>query len=566
MKKITYIIPLIICIFTTSFFVNKEEKYFTPENDLISRQEVVNEQIKKYLKEEINTIDNPKIINNPYEISPLTSLIIFKTPTLTQISIFLNNELINTITEKEFLIPVVNLIENYNNKIDLVTNNKKYTYFIKTDKINTEKIVTSGTYPKNILASGTKMKHFIMNPKGELIWYLNLDSQGLIEPIDENTFLIGVEESEYASNTSDFSGIYVVDYLGKIIKRIDTPYKYHHEILNIGSNHVLVLGTKNKPMDLVYELDLESGEVVKEIDIYDILGENETIKKYLNSLEYGVFTNSIDYKDGHLLLSLRNINTILEIDYKQNIINYVISSDKVIKKNLSKYIVDIEEKMFGQHNIKYISKNILSFYNNGYDHSKTNTKKTASGLVVKVNKKAEILEKYTFEEKYSYAFGSILKDNDYTIVNYPYMYDKTPDNPLTYNMYYSNIVVYDHEKKLKTIKINDTIYKAKTFNISILNNYELKNYEYLNNDIKETKEKITCKENIPYEVKLTNNSIELMIDNRIQDIDILFAGKKNYLIPYRNTKTFFKVNQGLYTIYIKINGNYYKYPDKVKFF
>jgi len=127
MKKITYIIPLIICIFTTSFFVNKEEKYFTPENDLISRQEVVNEQIKKYLKEEINTIDNPKIINNPYEISPLTSLIIFKTPTLTQISIFLNNELINTITEKEFLIPVVNLIENYNNKIDLVTNNKKYT-------------------------------------------------------------------------------------------------------------------------------------------------------------------------------------------------------------------------------------------------------------------------------------------------------------------------------------------------------------------------------------------------------------------------------------------------------
>lgn len=566
MKKIIYIIPLIIGVALVLSLANKKENYITPSSDLISRQEHMNEEIKKYLKDATFTIESPKIINNPYEISPLTSLIIFRMPEKTTVNIFLNDELVTTITEKEFLIPIVNLIENYNNKIDVVTTEKEYTYFIKTEKINHESIKSTGNYSKNILASGTKMKHFIMNSKGELIWYLDIDSQGLIEPLDDDTFLIGTEESEYLDNTSSFSGIYVIDYLGKIIKRIDTPYKYHHEILNIGANHILVLGSVNRPMDLVYELDLESGSVVKEIDIYELLGENETIKDYLNSLEYGIFTNSIDYQDGRLLLSLRNINTILELDYNKDKINYIISSDKVIQKNLSKYIIDTDELLLGEHNAKYVGKSSISFYNNGYDYTKSHSNASASGIVVNINNKAETKEKYTFEDKYSYAFGSIHKGSDYTIVNYPYMYKSIPDNPVTYDAYYSNIVIYEGKRRVKNLKINDAIYKAKPFDIKMIYNYKLKHYTYFNASIRNTNEKIKCHNVFAYDATITNNSIELMLDTKKRDIQIYFVGKKNYIIPYRNTKTYFKVNEGVYTIYIKVNDLYYKYPNKVKFF
>lgn len=566
MKKIFYIIPLIICIILILLFINTRDNFITPSSDLISRQEHINEEIKKYIKDETYTIDNPKIINNPYEISPLTSLIIFRMQDKTKLSVFLNDELVTTLTEKQFLIPIVNLIENYNNKIDLVTAEKKYTYFIKTEKINHESIKSAGNYSKSILASGTKMKHFIMNSKGELIWYLDIDSQGLIEPLDDNTFLIGTEESEYLDNTSSFSGIYVIDYLGKIIKRIDTPYKYHHEILNIGANHVLVLGSLNRPMDLVYELDLKSGSVVKEIDIYELLSENESIKDYLNSLEYGIFTNSIDYQDGRLLLSLRNINTILELDYSNAKINYIISSDKVIQKNLSEYIIDTDELLLGEHNAKYVGKSSISFYNNGYDYTKKHSNTSASGIILNINNKVEIKEKYTFEEKYSYAFGSIHKDSDYTIVNYPYMYKSIPDNPVTYDAYYSNIVIYEGKKRVKTLKMNDTIYKAKPFAIKMLYNYKLKHYDYFNASIKNTNEKIKCHNVFEYDATITNNSIELMFDTKKRDTQVYFVGKKNYVIPYRNTKTYFKVNEGIYTIYIKMNDLCYKYPNKIKFF
>lgn len=564
-KKVVVIVTLLL-ISLISVILFNHEYYSLPDNtDLLSRQSKVDDEIKSISNSEEYSIDNPKIMVNPYFISPLTALIIFSSQSNIKFSIYINDNFYKEIEGKNFTIPIVYLIEDYNNKIDLVLDDQKYTYFIKTDNISGERIEVIKKNEFNILASSTKLKNFLMNGDGKLIWYLDLDTQGLIENISNDTFLIGTEESILKDKVSLFTGIYEVDYLGKIRKRIDTTYGYHHEIKYLGNNNALVLGSNRFPMDTIYELDIQTGEVLKSVNIIDLLSErNDELYEYFSNLEYGLETNSIDYLNGDILISLRNINTILEFSYDNEKINYVITNDKLVKKYLSKYIIDADISLRGEHNVKYISDDTISLYNNGYDHA-TNRSTNAEGLVLKIGSKAKIVDSYQDEKKYSYAFGSMDKSDSETIVNYPYMYEEKTENKFLYDKYYTNLVIYDNNLVKSKFKIKDNLYRAKKYDINMSDYYDIQKFKYLGGSLKCENIKIKEYDTFLDEVKLTNNSIELMIDTSNKDIDIIFKGKDTYTLKYLNTLTFFSLDEGVYQIYIRIDDKYYKYSDTFKF-
>ena len=235
-----------------------------------------------------------------------------------------------------------------------------------------------------------------------MIWYLDLDTQGLLEKTSSDTFFIGTEESILDENISTFTGLYEIDYLGKIRRRIDNNLGYHHCLKYIGDNRLLVLGSDLYPMDTVYELDITSGSVKKKINLLDVLSqENSDLKNYLINLEYSMGTNSLDYKDGKILVSFRNINTILEINYENATINYLITSNSTIKKYSSKYLINFNKKILGLHDVRYLDNKKISFYNNGYDYTLEHKSESASGMVIKVdNKKAKQVKNKINEKKY----------------------------------------------------------------------------------------------------------------------------------------------------------------------
>ena len=294
MKKLTIIIPLIIFITIIFFLSEKKETTILAKEDLITIQKKVDGQINKGKENKNYKINSPYILNNPYKISPLTSLIIFSSEESITVEVFINDKLYKTIDSKTFSIPIVGLRENYNNKIELKANDKTYEYYINTPKVINTAIKTKGKSNNNYLVSGTKSKHFILNETGEVIWYLDLDTQGLLEKTSSDTFFIGTEESILDENISTFTGLYEIDYLGKIRRRIDNNLGYHHCLKFIGDNRLLVLGSDVYPMDTVYELDITSGLVKKKINLLDVLSqENSQLKNYLVNLEYGMGTNSI---------------------------------------------------------------------------------------------------------------------------------------------------------------------------------------------------------------------------------------------------------------------------------
>ena len=141
MKTKTKFILLILvaCILSILIYEKIENvKPVTETEDILVYQEKLE---KKFTTSEENTIDNPKIIVNPYNISPLTALIMFETKDLTAPTVKIVGKDENTTFEKTFtpnkkhILPIYGLYPDKNNEIIITLNGKEYTFHIQTDKL-----------------------------------------------------------------------------------------------------------------------------------------------------------------------------------------------------------------------------------------------------------------------------------------------------------------------------------------------------------------------------------------------------------------------------------------------
>ena len=113
------------------------------EDNIIDRQ---NEQIE-YLKSYGYTLDNPNVILNPYDISPLTALIIFETNDAVPVSITVVGKNSDSSYTKHFekskvhYIPVYGLYADYNNKIIIKCQNTEKVVEIKTEKLPKDMLI-----------------------------------------------------------------------------------------------------------------------------------------------------------------------------------------------------------------------------------------------------------------------------------------------------------------------------------------------------------------------------------------------------------------------------------------
>ena len=126
------------------FLILKKENYKKAENieSLVERQD----KITNNLKIDGYTFENPNIIINPYEISPLTALVIFKTEENVEIKVTIKGiDELSTFTHtfekgREHYLPIYGLYADYNNEIlmeyDLNGEHKSKIINIKTDKLD----------------------------------------------------------------------------------------------------------------------------------------------------------------------------------------------------------------------------------------------------------------------------------------------------------------------------------------------------------------------------------------------------------------------------------------------
>lgn len=287
------------------------------------------------------TFENPCVINNPYKISPLTSLIIFNTEAPEAITVTINNTYTTLFEEStNHIIPIVGLNTNANNIIKLSMRDITQEIIIRTDSLN-----------EYINDLNTKD---YLNGKKNLMLINEKDAKPYIRGFDSNNNLIYYLKLGNITRANYYESTMQIVYNNEVINS-DASCNIKIDIDYLGRIHSLNKYTDDVEEGLIINT-LESDYLVNPIDLvptnssnYDLVPIADTTSVTIptiikTSSMLSSLSKASDYKDNYSLsLNGNFINTnfngqmvklLLVSKNNQNTYAYDLNHESVIKIDL----------------------------------------------------------------------------------------------------------------------------------------------------------------------------------------------------------------------------------------
>ena len=177
------------------------------------------------------TIHNPLVKLNPYLLTPLTAVVMFKTPIRTEATItVVGKEPAGNITHtfpaaKEHILPIYGLYADYENTVEIVlASGEKATVKIQTEPLlegvpQSTYINTTAEYlGKNIVFLTAAMRAMPVgyDYKGDIRWYANVNFAFDLKRLENGHILIGTERLVKMPYFT--TGLYEMAFSGKVFK------------------------------------------------------------------------------------------------------------------------------------------------------------------------------------------------------------------------------------------------------------------------------------------------------------------------------------------------------------
>lgn len=396
LKKISYFIGMTVCLTgcgvsgSVSNEVDTEEQLSVSLND--EWQEMQSEKEKKYqnlLKSGEYTEDNIYVQLDPYDASPLSALLLFQTEDAMTVDISVAGKDEATTVKNSFddyetdhSIPVLGLYPDTENEVTVTLTDESGNSMEKTVTIKT------GTLAKSIAnievkeADTTKMelgdseltfvvpstkRAYAFDANGDVRWYSTRYNSHIFKELTNGNLLYLTKESNDADT---YNVLLETDYLGKIYHRYDFSSSsaandtgksegemtvIHHDGNELPSGNFLltVNDGSNYIEDTMIELNRETGEIEKTIDLKDILPEAFYEDYDSTSREDGkvdwFHQNSVEYDeaDNSIIISGRHQDTIMKIDYDTSEIKWIMGDSSGWPESYQKYFLNGEVKASG---------------------------------------------------------------------------------------------------------------------------------------------------------------------------------------------------------------------------
>lgn len=398
------------------------------------------------------TINKPKIIVDPYDISPLTALVIFKTKTkVTPKVTIVGKDKLTTYThtfnkDTNHYLSIYGLYPNKDNKviIEYKENNKKIkkTLTIKTSKLPSDMIIpekinkdeSSLTNDLYFYTPSSKGYTTAYDVNGDVRWYLKTSAIWKIDKLKNGHLLLSTER--LVNSPYYMTGLYEIDLLGKIYTEYSLPGGYHHDYYEMDNGNLLV-GTDDfnnsygTVEDYIVELDRKTGKIVKHFDLKDILEMNDGKSENWSSYDW-FHNNSIwyDKKTNSITLSGRHQDAIINIDYKTGNLNWIIGDSTKWSSKYKKYFFKPIGKDFewqwSQHAAMITPEGYVFVFDNGNNKSKDKDNYVKAensysrGVMYKIDtKKMTIKQVYEYgKERGSSFYSPYISDVDYLSQNH----------------------------------------------------------------------------------------------------------------------------------------------------
>ena len=604
-----------------TFLIESGDAVEVKTSDLIRQQKEMSEEILNTYKKGKYSITNPLVINDPYGASPLTALVMFKTNKEEKVVLTIkgkhNDDLKVTFeASKDHYIPVYGLYPEYKNTVIVETESgKSNTLTIETTSmgltgevtvLNNELGNSNGNFYFGTAAIGTA--NVAYDNYGEPRWFL-LPDYGKGMTMLSNGHLL-LSDISVGPEINASGGMIEVDMFGFVHHEYDLTGGYHHEAFEMENGDIIVLTSDIESRmieDFVTVIDRKTGTDKKVFNLYktvsaidpNLISDTDLAWAWLNGVYYDKNTNE-------LLLSFRNRNSVVSLDYDTGNIKWILGDIRYWSSAFEKYILKGVGSEFtyplGQHSPSIDANHNLSIFNNGYNAYKEEThtcgyfRNSASyAMTYKIdeaNMTAEVTYKFGGQEYFSYALSSYNQTYDgNTLFNSGWHfsdevnYDDPNCTQFNNDKYVAYIIEFDKIKeKLLELKVNESkfeVIKANIYNLSLssvkpekhddIPNYEFNDSAYFttNNtskDYEELSEEEALKykdstETIPLSFELVNRQfafVGLMPDEFDIKVAFISTRGKAYRFNLKEANKDMKVSVNLSTL---PKGRYYVYAE-----
>lgn len=262
------------------------------------------------------SIDNPKIVVNPYKIAPLSALIMFETKDSVKVDVYLENKdgekyklYSEELETKEHYLDIYNLYANFDNKVILVVDGKEYDFIIKT---NLEYILSTEIVDENVeditfIDNGYDL--IGINSEKEILYYFSGFNNNIIQ-LDNGHLLVA---SSRKNNDNSYVGFSEIDMLGKIYNDYIIENGFYNKLFVMENGNYLVLS------DDIIEIDKQNGKVLKKFKIDNVLDVNNIL--FDNENEQIIIFNEnnkciYDYKKMNVINCEDSINDNMVYNFK----------------------------------------------------------------------------------------------------------------------------------------------------------------------------------------------------------------------------------------------------------
>jgi len=338
------------------------------------------------------TFEEPLVIVNPYGNSPLTAVAIFSTDSRIGGSITVKGKAAEDDIKGSFpantdhIVPIYGLYPAATTEVVLTLDDgRSTTLSVTTDAIDMD---TGGIqaqmnspsdydYSKLTFVMGLNSCLYAVDSKGDVRWFMNKNGTLGVKVLKNGHLIV---PSNYTIHPLYYqSGIIEMDLLGKVYREYAIPAGMHHDIFEMPNGNLLVAA--NRPgmetlEDYVVELDRESGDIVWELDMAQLIDPKEG-GSLNRSDEDWLHNNGIWYDEAKdlLLLSSRHIDAIVAVDKTNKTIKWILGDPEGWSEEYKKYfftpVGDNFEWQYAQHQVSILSNGDIMCFDNGAGRTKT---------------------------------------------------------------------------------------------------------------------------------------------------------------------------------------------------
>ena len=404
-NNLIIVIPAIfIILMITGFMIFGFQEPITKDvesNDTLLTEQILRERsiIETYNEGDYSESD-PYFKIDPYGIAPLTALLMFETEERIQYRLVVEGKTpeasLSYITNPAtfHFIPVYGLYLGGNdiklypydaNNPNAIVTPVYENDFVLVDGINQGRIAevvsieTNATYFGSdwmfVTPAGDSLPA-AYDVNGDVRWYSSVPLAFAPEILHNGRLLIGTDR--IMSDPYYTTGMYEMDFLGKIYNEYYLPGGYHHDAYELENGNLIVLSSDfdGTVEDIVVEIDRTTGDVIKSWDIADYINTFDGMAEMWTTDDW-FHNNSIDYdqETDSIILSGRHQDVVVSIGYTSNELNWILGDpDNWAQETVDEYFFTPTgtsfEWFYAQHSALALSNNRIFLFDNGNNKSK----------------------------------------------------------------------------------------------------------------------------------------------------------------------------------------------------